>query len=246
MNDSDETIWIEKHFDIITSVFKDSKYKKIIENSLDVYKWNSYPSFIFCLSEEKDILSQWRAYSQDGHGVCIGFSKNNLNIMNEIPSPNICAEKTLGITKVNYSLSIQKKMIKALCEKIKSKYNISPNYKEYPICVDLGNSLVEYSLVFKNPSFREEGEWRIIHTPCSSYQKPSETEVRLSQLLFRLKQNRIITYFAYSLKEKFDSSLIKEIVLGPKCQISEPEMIQFLQHHNLHNTTITQSKSTYR
>src|ERR1700759_4828234 len=29
----------------------------------------------FCLSEEADLLSQWRGYADDGRGVSIGFSK---------------------------------------------------------------------------------------------------------------------------------------------------------------------------
>ena len=33
----------------------------------------------FCLSEERDLLSQWRGYAEDGSGVCIGFSKEYLD-----------------------------------------------------------------------------------------------------------------------------------------------------------------------
>lgn len=38
----------------------------------------SYPDltegFAFCLSEEGDLLSQWRSYGRDGTGIAIGFS----------------------------------------------------------------------------------------------------------------------------------------------------------------------------
>ena len=35
----------------------------------------------FCLSEKKDLLSQWRGYANDANGVSIGFSKNYLELL---------------------------------------------------------------------------------------------------------------------------------------------------------------------
>ncbi len=37
----------------------------------------------FCLSEEGDLLSQWRGYADDASGVSIGFSRKNLNLIVE-------------------------------------------------------------------------------------------------------------------------------------------------------------------
>ncbi len=34
--------------------------------------------FAFCLSEVGDLLSQWRAYADDGHGIAIGFDRASL------------------------------------------------------------------------------------------------------------------------------------------------------------------------
>ena len=34
--------------------------------------------YVFCLSEEPDLLSQWRAYSEHGSGYALGFSSNGL------------------------------------------------------------------------------------------------------------------------------------------------------------------------
>ncbi|MFT3844520.1 MAG: DUF2971 domain-containing protein [Lacibacter sp.] len=244
MNDSDENIWIEKYFPIIYDYFKEAKYAKLLSDSIDIYKWNSNPPFIFCLSANKDLLSQWRAYSEDGHGVSIGFNIKSINIKSEIPSPNVYARNTLGIAKVEYYTYLQKNKIIELCKKIKEKFDNEKDKDERIImCLELGSFLVNCALVFKNSNFREEREWRIIHTPTSHYEVPLS---QLSSIQFRLKQNRIVTHFVYSFENDFKSNLISEIVLGPKCQMSVTEIEQFLKYHNLKKTKITISKSTYR
>ncbi len=51
-----------------------------IEDKVDIFELLSQdrPDDIFCLclSEESDLLSQWRAYSDDGTGFAIGFNTN--------------------------------------------------------------------------------------------------------------------------------------------------------------------------
>jgi hypothetical protein len=244
MNDSNENIWIEKYFDFIKDYFADSKYSELLKHTFDMYKWNSNPPFIFCLSGSKDLLSQWRAYSQDGLGVSIGFNTKKLNIQNDIPSPNVYAHNTLGIAKVEYFNHSQKNKILELCKSVKSKLDNSKDEDDnIMLSLDLAFSLVNWALVFKNGSFKEEKEYRIIHTPTDSYEEELN---ELSDLQFRLGQDRIITYYSYCFGKGFNSELIKEIVLGPKCKMTEEEVNQFLTHNGLNKTKIQISKSTYR
>lgn len=35
-------------------------------------------TFVICLSEEGDLLSQWRGYADDGRGMCLGFNVHEL------------------------------------------------------------------------------------------------------------------------------------------------------------------------
>jgi hypothetical protein len=209
-----------------------------------MYEWNSNPPYIFCLSGSKDLLSQWRAYSNDGHGVSIGFNTKKLNIKNELPAPNVYAKNTLGMGKIQYYNHFQKKQIIELCENVKTNYDRSENDidKIYAM-MDLCFSLINFSLVFKNSSFKEEREWRILHTPTSRYEEPLE---QLSDINFRLGQNKIISYFEFRFKNNFDSKLITEVVLGPKCIMKVDEVKRFLQMNGLKKTKVTVSKSTYR
>lgn len=55
--------------------------------------------FAFCLSEEADLLSQWRGYADDGRGVCIGFKKEALELYLKTKVEN----NSITLNKVLYS-----------------------------------------------------------------------------------------------------------------------------------------------
>lgn len=248
MNDSKETVWIENHFDLLKNSFSKKEYETLWQDSFDIYHINNNPPFVFCLSAIKDSLSQWRAYSNDGSGVAIGFSSGELAMKQEIPASNICADKTIGLVKVQYSQIVQKRTLRKLCDEVKILFELdSDNDENLPLEVEFGLALLSRALVFKNPSFKEEKEWRIIHTPSiSGYKEHSLTEDRLSELRFRLKGNKIVSYYEYSLNNIFTSKLIKEVVMGPKCEMSDKEIRQFLIANKLSKTNVCKSKSTYQ
>lgn len=48
--------------------------KEVIREAIRFVEEN-FDGLGFCLSEESDLLSQWRGYADDGHGFSIGFTK---------------------------------------------------------------------------------------------------------------------------------------------------------------------------
>lgn len=71
----------------------------------------------FCLSEEGDLLSQWRGYADDASGVSIGFSKKYLEKLSE---DSLNPQKSgFTLKKVEYEYESQKKRIQATYDKIK-------------------------------------------------------------------------------------------------------------------------------
>ena len=166
MNDSRENTWVEQHFNIINDFFKDLKYKKFIHISLEIYELNRNPCFIFCLSASKDLLSQWRAYSQDASGVSIGFRTKNL-ILKTHPNDN----SIFPIDKIKYDTSAQRNIILDLCNEMRDRFDSEQNeIKRFNLGLAFGLSLVNLALFFKNPNFKEEKEWRIIlHGPHNSH-----------------------------------------------------------------------------
>ena len=64
----------------------------------------------FCLSEDGDLLSQWRGYASDATGVSIGFSKDYLEQFAEASRGQ---EKSgFSLQRVEYDLEKQKRLIK--------------------------------------------------------------------------------------------------------------------------------------
>lgn len=247
MNDSKESTWIEQYFEVLKNTFAGKEYEKFVDQTLTIYEWNKYKPFIFCLSAKKDSLSQWRAYSSDGKGVCIGLSSKSLKLPRNVPSPNVNADNTIGLLPIEYIINNQKKGIVEVVSHFKKIYDEKKEKFWELSSTFLGLALAKMSLTYKNPSFSEEKEWRIVHTPAISvYEVESETEKRMSNLNFRIANEKIMTFYKYKLDDIFNSDLIKEIVLGPKSNIDLPELEQFLKFHELDKTKISISESTYR
>jgi hypothetical protein len=248
MNDSQEVTWIERYFDFIKSNFLEKHYKSFNKYLFPTYGWNKITPFVFCLSEVKDSLSQWRAYAQDGKGVCIGFNIDKFGIDTGLPSRNVQRDKTIGISKIEYSISVQKRIIKSIINEYKEKHNNKKDELWITASSFMAFELVDYSLIFKNPSFSEEKEWRIIHTPLDNRNEYEDVEnkIEISDTMFRPIGNRITSYTMLNLESKFSSDLIPEIVLGPKSELDEKIISKYLKSNKLDKTKIIKSKSTYR
>ena len=249
MNDLKETTWIETYFDYIKDRFSNGEYDDFMKYLFPTYTWNKKFPYIFCLSEVKDSLSQWRAYATDGKGISFGFDFDKIGLKRDLPSPNVYRDNTIGIQKVENSKSRQKKIIKDLTESFKEMYDKKEDELWEVSSTFLALQLARYSLVFKNPSFAEEKEWRIIHTPLdekSHYEDIEKNKIDISDIKFRTLGSRMTTYTILNLQKKFDSSLIPEIVLGPKAEVDIGILDLFLKSNNLKKTTIIKSESTYR
>ena len=104
MNDSAEIIWL-------LEMVKDFVLKRGVYNSI-LEGWNLIENisrtllqemdcpYIFCLSKDKDVLSQWRSYANDGKGVAIGF---NVDFIVSVPKTRTGFKKHRKVeTKVDY------------------------------------------------------------------------------------------------------------------------------------------------
>jgi len=62
-------------------------------------------AYIACFSEKGDLLSQWRAYADDGEGVAIGFDPNGgrFPVVNELPHNNAGPDFAYTISEVRYA-----------------------------------------------------------------------------------------------------------------------------------------------
>lgn len=210
-------------------------------------------SFLICFSEEKDLLSQWRAYGNDGKGVAIGF---NTELLQKFSN-----DSYYFLTKVIYTQNETLKFLHtAIDEPLKNAIESSIENKKQEYSIEklvMNVSGLIYNIwlegfVYKHDSFHEENEWRLFrklqsdnYCECDgvddygyadfldgffiSNEKYLGNFTR-SPLKFRSTENDIRVYFELGF-EKCKNDIIKEIIIGPKCKI-EPLDIRILLAKN--------------
>lgn len=129
-----------------------SEYEKLAPN-LDAY--------IFCMSTgspapslAQDILSQWRAYGQDGRGVSLTLDAQHLaRLVHNTPG--------LRINPVMYQSALQARFVSEILDRgLSAHANGVPSARQATIA-----ALVFATPLMKAPGFEEEREWRLIFMP---------------------------------------------------------------------------------
>jgi hypothetical protein len=152
-----------------------SDYDKL-EPTLDAY--------IFCMSTgnsgggpPQDILSQWRAYGQDGRGACLTLDASKLaRLVWNTPS--------LRINPVIYEKAKQVKFVGHILDHGQMKHtNNAPKALEATVA-----ALVFATPLMKAPGFEEEREWRLIFMP------PLDVDVPQPTLGFQARRDFLAPY----------------------------------------------------
>ncbi len=212
----------------------------------------------FCLSEEKDLLSQWRGYATDASGVSIGFSKEYFEELSKISVGTNKYGFTLN--RVAYDKSAQVDLVRPTYLKIKefidkgalefprirtildtrSEEEIEEDNKKFKRAyMDLSMGvLVLFKDLFKlkTMAFREEKEWRLI----SYFLKTGG-----DNCIYRAVNDRIIPYRIFNL-ETLGHDSIKEIILGPKNRTPKYVVESFLNNYGFSNVKVQFSEASYR
>ena len=146
MNDKYEGRWIDK---IVEEVIKElnDKYtaKQLLEYKKKYDALKNKNGYMCCFSKASDKLSQWRGYADDASGVAIGFSREAIRL-----TSNFNFE--LALMDVLYDKEEHMRLVKESIEHtIVDKYDIKQDK--------------ELAYFYKNPSFYEEEEVRILYIP---------------------------------------------------------------------------------
>lgn len=207
--------------------------------------------FVVGFSSDGDVLSQWRAYADDGAGFAVGFNPRLFGVRPIPPSlrrppdhPNI------GLSQIYYP---DDKLVKGLIEFVTYQHEkaASLSTDEAAIAADrLYESIVEFALRTKNPAFKEESEWRIIWLPTENAPAVSG-HTQLCGPTFCVRRGRVISYYELRSQELPHGVMpIREIVLGPKNpnrdDITAINLLLTTNHQNLANITVSLSSATYR
>ena len=245
-NDFLEVIWLKQLF---TKQMNDELYKfqlKLvndlnidqIDDFLNIYqKANEaariafLKTWVFCLSEEKDLLSQWRGYADDGKGISIGFNGEFLDgICSLYTSPSKDPKATIFFDKVHYDKNIANDYIN---ETGISNVEKCQTIDELKQCVFGAMAKLEKeSPYFKNSSFAEEKEWRIVITYVMDHFSGADLsglntdDYNFGKLDYIVSNNKLVSHF--EIKFPNIKNAISEIVIGPKCTESIVDIKHFL------------------
>jgi hypothetical protein len=246
MNDSLETNWIIHLIDEELIKRKDIIKDEHIKTLSTSFILNRLYPYIACFSKNGDSLSQWRAYANDGKGIAIGIDEKKLGLEQRIPGNTFIKDDAIGYYNCIYDEASQREFINdnlgELCLLINKNM-----FSEINI-VNIAISFNKMSVIFKNPSFFEEDEVRIIHIPRIMGDKENNTilDSNISEINFMVKGNSISSYFEFNLNSVFNSKTIPEIILGPKNNINIIELGTYLSINGLKETIMKKSISSYR
>ncbi|ELE9734944.1 DUF2971 domain-containing protein [Enterobacter kobei] len=153
------------------------------------------------LSEEGDLLSQWRGYSKQHGGYSIGFDSDALALL--------LSSQGFRLGKCVYDKEAQIHLVADVINKSLTRYQDmdepDPEFVSY--ASDSAQYFIkELSLIaplIKDISFSEEKEWRIL----------SEGGITFGNLRFRAGISMLIPYYGIRLKPDF-WNLIRQVIVG--------------------------------
>ncbi|MCK1397098.1 DUF2971 domain-containing protein [Bradyrhizobium sp. 4] len=214
----------------------------------------------FCMSEEGDLLSQWRGYAGDGGGVSIGFSKEYLEALAGIRYAQQSGE-ALSLHRIAYSREDQTNLVESILDDAVQAVKagaldtgslLTPLEGDRKVEVDrqfrsltasfLSLHLVQYRA--KNPAFSEEREWRLI-SHILSYATEASALGDLSKMDFRPGHDRIVPFRVLPLGEAAPSC-ITEVILGPKNITPTRYVSAALERHGWKDVPVRVSAASYR
>jgi hypothetical protein len=165
-------------------------------------------TYVSSFSAKKDDLSQWRGYCPPGQGVSIGFYsraiKAAINPATHHPHVNPGQLGEVIYLKSDEGRSFDK-WIESACEAPQEDMAVT-NTDILRITISLAAAF------YKDLSFKEEEEWRVILERNSLGGRPSKIH-------FRLGKSTLIPYQEITLGTQ-PHEFIKEIVVGPSPNLS--------------------------
>jgi hypothetical protein len=202
--------------------------------------------FVTSFSKDGDSLPQWRGYGANGLGVAIGFLPEAL-IAGELRVTHPVykdqpeeAPTSLFLMKCVYTDREKKKLvddgIDTYLSAVEGKH---PRIHRMTSARHLAALIDQCSPLFKDESFKEEREWRLV-AYCSTSVVPDRH--------FIARRSMIVPYIEVDLKEKYPSNYITQICIGPTAEpdIACKAVKKLLEYRGLQKVLVKNSMVPYR
>jgi hypothetical protein len=172
---------------------------------------------VFSLSEEGDLLSQWRSYCPESGGYSIGFDPSLL--------VGVVKKPGFSLVKCIYDRTEQENIIRQLIDQSVNAYKNPQNGIVNIAVEDFFEKFRRICPMFKDPSFSEEREWRLV----SNFPN--------LQPNFRKGKSLITPYVEIKLAAKEEYIPIKQVFIGPTPhkykELSRQSVLFMLNSHNI-------------
>ena len=242
MNDFMELHWGYSIWEQSANTRIEKYGKEFLDEIDEVIHFSGFQGLLLanCFSTDKDVLSQWRAYADDGKGYVIGFN----------------AKELLGLPiRALQVLYDKEQQIKEATATIDALYQLkqedSNEFKTF--CNVFGYDLS----AFKNPAFIEEKEIRLIH--LLDFKKSNDfmklvdkggiyfgEDRKGEEIKFRIKQDIPTPYIELDFSNNNKINPIKEVVIGPKNEVMKTAIRIFLETIGIEKVEINKSNASYR
>lgn len=204
-------------------------------------------SYVACFSENKDQLSQWRGYADNGAGIAVGFSRESFADLKE------AAPSHISFRKVIYDEKEQEKFIERIARESIKAMETKPVAQ---VAAELNQNYRLQFPVLKNASFEEEAEWRIIFNDSFSKRKRHVGKnILFSGIRYTVREKRLVSYIEMDFS-KLKYNAIKEIWIGPKAEVEIQDILHLLDVYGYYDDVenynesapikIAHSASSYR
>jgi hypothetical protein len=174
--------------------------------------------FVVCFCEKPDLLSQWRGYAGAGHGYSIGFDVASL--LGGIERHGFILGPCI------YDREVQQRIVdEAIAHCVQSDL-MFPSQRRWGFHGPLADILFRCGVFFKDSSFEEEKEWRLV-SPTIFYHD--------SRLQFRPRNSMITPYYGLPITSDGGPLPIQYVVVGPcpHMELAASAATSLLMRHGL-------------
>jgi hypothetical protein len=247
LNDATERSWGYWIFQRVIEELEKDADPKFIETIRALVNGAYFHSLLMIgsFSLNGDVISQWRAYADDGRGFAIGFSPRLL----QAPAKKL--RVLYDEQRQLHELLGNLKHVHDYEKSIGYKYNDEFQQHILHIAQDL--------CAYKHPSFREEQEIRLAHL-CGVVPEGNSIRIiplgaidpdgkRLSEPLrtrFRQRNGGLVPYVAMDYTNNGELAPVKEVVLGPSNKNQEWSIELFLNTIGMKDVNVRRSTIPYR
>lgn len=234
-NDAFEGTWAQRKFDDFRGTGKKEYFQKASEVLWAVTQ-SASKVVGTCFSAERDLLSQWRGYADDGRGFAIGFSVEKIKQL----AARLDDEEQVKIAfePIEYMDRFESEFLaefKSFVDK-QEYYSDGSNSSLRMVGPEMHDWARRVSLV-KNAAFKEEKESRLF----SLY--PSQDAKGYN---YRDTGSKLSPYLEVSLEPRL-KDIITSVVIGPKNTSDSDDIRDFVQKCGFTKVyDVSKSRASYR